>query len=98
MLIGLFNEPMRALSILSRSHLRGLQYINYPLFVNLFTKIVIFLPLYYVVIHFTTLGIFAILLLEGTSYFGNFLVNSWFLYAKLKQETLPPQKVEVAVL
>lgn len=85
MLLGLFIEPMRALSIISRSHLRGLQYINFPLLANLVGKIIIFLPLYYVAVHFTNFGIFAILFLEGLSYLFYFVVNSIFLHWKIKQ-------------
>ena len=85
MLLGLFIEPMRALSIVSRSYLRGLQYINFPLTVNLLGKIFIFLPLYYISVHFTNFGIFAILFLEGLSYLFYFMVNSIFLHWKIKE-------------
>ncbi len=83
--MGLFVEPMRMLSLISKSHIRGLQVANMPFILSFSAKLIIIYPLYYMVIKYTNFGIIGILLIEGMSYFVNFIVYTWTIRQKYKK-------------
>lgn len=83
--MGLFVEPMRLLSLVSKSHIRGLQIANLPFVFSFSAKLLIVYPFYYIVIKFTNFGIVGILFIEGVSYFSNFLVYTYMIKRKYKK-------------
>ncbi|MDR0484376.1 MAG: hypothetical protein LBH40_03790 [Alphaproteobacteria bacterium] len=83
--VGLFIEPMRMLSLISKAHIRGLQVANLPFILSFSAKLLIVYPLYYVVMKYTSFGIIGILTVEGISYFANFAVYTLMLKRKYKQ-------------
>jgi Na+-driven multidrug efflux pump len=83
--MGLFVEPMRLLSLVSKSHIRGLQVANLPFAFSFSAKLLIVYPMYYFVIKYTSFGIVGILFVEGMSYFSNFLVYTYMIKRKYKK-------------
>lgn len=79
LLIGIIIEPMRMLSIVSKAYLKGLQKANMPLLLSLLTKILISLPLLYLVVKYTHLELVGILFIEAIGYFVNFTAYSYLI-------------------
>ena len=72
--LGIFWEPSRCLSIVSKATLRGMQYGNYPLLFSLLNKVLIVVPMLYIVVNFTELSIVGVILIESLGYFLNFCI------------------------
>ncbi|MDR2008384.1 MAG: hypothetical protein LBQ34_05375 [Alphaproteobacteria bacterium] len=85
--MGLFVEPMRLLSLISKAHIRGLQVANIPFVVNFIAKLILIYPLYYVIIKFTNFGVSGILAVEGIGYFANYVVYTLMIKRKYRHES-----------
>ncbi|MCL2567271.1 MAG: MATE family efflux transporter [Alphaproteobacteria bacterium] len=82
--MGLFTEPMRLLSLISKAHIRGLQVANTPFIFSFAAKLLLIYPFYYLVIKYTEFGVVGILAVEGISYFANYVVYTFMIKRKYK--------------
>jgi Na+-driven multidrug efflux pump len=83
MLMGIIAEPFRALGIVAKASLRGLQQANLPLFIRVFFKDPILIGVYFIFYHYGFLSLQSVILISGVGFLFNFIIYHYFILKKL---------------